>query len=104
LRVGRRHDHMHVLDAALAGVDHPTTLATGHIDRMPNVTTLGGRGLSTSGSTRSGPSRERHECQHACRKCTDLQFLCRGPWWQRHLRFARGLTAFGLYGRAVYCL
>jgi hypothetical protein len=34
---------MHVLDAALAGVDHPTTLATGHIDRMPNVTTLGGR-------------------------------------------------------------
>jgi hypothetical protein len=34
---------MHVLDAALAGVDHPTTLATGHNDRMPYVTTLGGR-------------------------------------------------------------
>jgi len=43
LRVGGRHDHMHVLDAALAGVDHPTASAAGHIDRIPYATTLGGR-------------------------------------------------------------
>ena len=55
-------------------------------------------GLSTSGSTRSGPSRERDRCQQSCWECTGEQLCCRGSGWRHLLDRARGLTAFGLYG------
>ena len=34
---------MHVLAAALAGVDDPSAVAAGHVDRIVNQATLGGR-------------------------------------------------------------